>query len=142
MSVPASISLAEPEGYLRVFVDEGPPLERLLRKLSGAALATDYVFGLVEAFASPKREPDAAGVAPGQVVRAGPDRPLPLVDPLSKRELQVLRLLPTYLSSSEIADQLCIAPSTVRSHIKHIYGKLQVHGRAEAVQRAEELALL
>jgi LuxR family maltose regulon positive regulatory protein len=67
---------------------------------------------------------------------------VPLADPLSDRELEVLRLLPTYLTSSEIADQLYIAPSTVRSHIKHIYSKLQVHGRAEAVQRAEELALI
>jgi LuxR family maltose regulon positive regulatory protein len=116
--VERAVSLAEPEDYLRIFVDEGRPLEKILRRAADAAAAT------------------------GRAVRSGRDRPLSLVDPLSKRELEVLRLLPTYLSSSEIADQLCIAPSTVRSHIKHIYSKLQVHGRAEAVQRAEELALI
>ncbi|UCC76198.1 MAG: response regulator transcription factor, partial [Anaerolineales bacterium] len=68
--------------------------------------------------------------------------PSSLVEPLTERELQVLRLLTTRLSSTEIAEQLFLSPNTVRSHMKSIYGKLDVHSRADAVQRAEELGLL
>ena len=65
-----------------------------------------------------------------------------MVDSLSERELQVLRLLTTDLSAPEIADALIVAVSTVRSHIKHIYGKLDAHSRYEAVERARALGLL
>jgi LuxR family maltose regulon positive regulatory protein len=65
-----------------------------------------------------------------------------LVEPLSGRELEVLRLLTTRLSSTEIARQLVISVHTVRSHVKNIYGKLNVHSRANAVRRAKELGLL
>jgi LuxR family maltose regulon positive regulatory protein len=66
----------------------------------------------------------------------------PLPEPLSEREMEVLQLLDTYLSSTEIAEQLCISANTVRYHIKNIYGKLDVHSRSDAVQRAQELGLL
>jgi LuxR family maltose regulon positive regulatory protein len=66
----------------------------------------------------------------------------PLIEPLSERELEVLRLLTTHLSSTEIADELVISVNTVRSHIKSIYSKLNVHSRMDAVQRAKELELL
>jgi len=66
----------------------------------------------------------------------------PLVEPLSERELQVLRLLATSLTTPEIADQLFVAASTARTHVKNIYGKLNVHRRREAVFRARELGLL
>ena len=66
----------------------------------------------------------------------------PLVEPLSERELEVLRLLRTHLSSTEIAEKLFIAPSTARTHIKSIYSKLSVHSRNDAVLRAEELGLV
>ena len=65
-----------------------------------------------------------------------------MVEPLSERELEVLRLLTTHLSSTEIAEELIISANTVRSHIKHIYSKLNAHGRADAIQRAKELHLL
>jgi LuxR family maltose regulon positive regulatory protein len=137
-----ALSLAEPEGYLRVFADEGQPMERLLRRAAAAGLAPEYIYGLVELFAAAGEEPAKDVAATLRPATTGRPDMVPLADPLSDRELEVLRLLPTYLTSSEIADQLYIAPSTVRSHIKHIYSKLQVHGRAEAVQRAEELALI
>ncbi len=75
----------------------------------------------------------------------GPQAPAlvqPLIEPLSEREMEVLRLLATGISNPEIAQQLYIATSTVRSHLKSIYGKLNVHKRWDAVQRAEELGLL
>jgi LuxR family maltose regulon positive regulatory protein len=71
-----------------------------------------------------------------------PAAPSPLIEPLSERELEVLRLLNTPLSQPEIAERLYISVNTVRSHVKHIYGKLSVHARSAAVERAEELGLL
>jgi len=65
-----------------------------------------------------------------------------LIEPLSERELELLRLLTTSLSSTEIAQELFISVNTVRSHIKSIYGKLNVHRRRDAVQRAGKLGLL
>jgi LuxR family maltose regulon positive regulatory protein len=65
-----------------------------------------------------------------------------LVEPLSERELEVLRLLPADLTSTEIAQELYVSKNTVRTHISHIYDKLGVHSREDAVQRAEELGLL
>ena len=66
-----------------------------------------------------------------------------LIEPLSKRELEVLRLLPSHLSTPEMAEKLMVAVSTVvRSHVKSIYGKLNVHSRYEAIERARELKLL
>ncbi|NOR89758.1 MAG: hypothetical protein GQ524_05845 [Anaerolineales bacterium] len=65
-----------------------------------------------------------------------------LIEPLTEREMEVLRLLATHLSSTEIAGQLVIATSTVRSHIKNIYSKLRVHSRTEAVEKAREIGLL
>ena len=65
-----------------------------------------------------------------------------LIEPLSERELEVLRFLTTHLSSTEIAEELFISVNTVRSHIKSIYGKLNVHSRKDAIQRTQELELL
>ncbi len=76
-------------------------------------------------------------------LKASPPSPeRPLVEPLTERELDVLRFLPTHLSSTEIAEELLISTHTARFHIKNIYGKLNVHSRADAVQRARELDLL
>ena len=65
-----------------------------------------------------------------------------LVEPLTERETDVLRLLVTHLTSTEIAQRLYVSPNTTRYHIKHIYAKLGVHSRSDAVQRARELGLL
>jgi LuxR family maltose regulon positive regulatory protein len=83
---------------------------------------------LLEQFALSSRETDTQSVTH--------------VDPLSSREVEVLRLLPSKLTAPEIADQLYVAESTVRTHIKHIYSKLNVNRRFEAVERAKELGLL
>jgi len=123
-----ALALAEPEGYVRVFVDEGPAMAELLRDAASRGIAPGYASRLLAAF-------DVSEYATHTSAQ-------PLIEPLSERELEVLRFLTTHLSSTEIAKELVIAPSTVRSHVKSIYGKLNVHGRKNAVQRAGELGLL
>jgi len=123
-----AISLAEPGGGLRIFLDEGEPMARLLRRAAARGVAPAYVAKLLAAF------------APEPAERRLP-QPLALVEPLSERELEVLRLLAAGLSNPEIAGELVIAVSTVRSHCKSIYGKLDVHSRWEAIQRAQELGI-
>jgi LuxR family maltose regulon positive regulatory protein len=127
-----ALSLAEPEGYVRTFVDEGPPMAQLLRQAVARGIAVDYVGKLLAALEKETKEKQ----------RMMEPFPPSLVEPLSERELEVLRLLTTHLSSTEIAEELFIAASTVRSHIKSIYGKLNVHSRKDAVRRAKELELL
>jgi LuxR family maltose regulon positive regulatory protein len=129
-----ALALAEPKGYVRVFVDEGPNMEKLLRQAASWGIAPSYAAKLLAAFM-----PAGAGTA-----LAAPSRQpaQPLVEPLSVRELEILRLLLTDLTLREIAQRLFIAYSTVRSHTKSIYGKLNVHSRREAVHRARELGLL
>jgi LuxR family maltose regulon positive regulatory protein len=119
---------AKPEGYVRVFVNEGDPMETLLREAQTRGIAPDYVPKLLAAF-----ETDNVQVEPPSIP--------PLIEPISKRELEVLRLLKTELSGPEIADELMIALSTMRTHTQNIYSKLSVSNRREAVRKAEELNL-
>jgi LuxR family maltose regulon positive regulatory protein len=135
-----ALSLAEPGGWVRTFVDEGQAMAGLLRRAASCGttpargITPAYVAGLLAAFDGPEPEEMAAGPhhRPAQ----------PLVEPLSERELEVLRLLSAGMSNPEIAEELYIAVSTVRSHCKSIYGKLDVHKRWDAVHRAQELGLL
>jgi LuxR family maltose regulon positive regulatory protein len=121
-----ALSLAEPEGYVGTFIGEGAPMERLLRRAIAQGLAVRYAGRLLAALGT-KREP---GPFPADV------------EPLSERELEVLRLLTTRLTVPEIARELYVAATTVRSHVRSIYGKLGVHNRIEAVSRARQLDLL
>ncbi len=123
-----ALSLAEPEGYVRIFVDEGPPMATLLHLAESRGVVPAYVRRILAAFG------DAApvGSAMGQL----------LVDPLSERELEILRLVAAGLSTPEIADTLVIAVGTVRNHVKNIYGKLDAHSRVQAVERARMLHVL
>ena len=124
-SLRAALVHAEPEGYVRVFADEGPPMAALLREASRRGLGSSYL-SLLE-----------AAVAP-----FGRTRRQPLPKPLSERELDVLRLLATDLSGPEIAGHLVVSLNTVRSHTKAIFAKLGVSSRRAAVSRASELDLL
>jgi LuxR family maltose regulon positive regulatory protein len=128
-----ALALAQPEGYVRTFVDRGAPMGELLRRTSARGVAS-YAGQLLAALEErvPANPPTARP----------PSAVLPLVEPLSKRELDVLRLLNTDMSSTEIAQALYISRNTARTHIAHIYEKLDVHSRADAVGRAEELGLL
>ncbi len=122
-----ALRLAEPEGYVRMFVDEGPPMAALLEAAAKRGIAAEYARQLLKAFG--KAEDRSAA---NQV----------LIEPLSERELDVLRLLGTDLVGPEIASQLMVSLNTVRTHIKSIYTKLGVNNRRTAVRRAEELELL
>ncbi|MBN1660530.1 MAG: tetratricopeptide repeat protein [Anaerolineae bacterium] len=124
-----ALALAEPEGYVRLFVDLGGPMAALLKGAGSRGLAPRYVGQLLAAFAS------------GSVATvAAEDQPL--VEPLSERELEVLVLLAQGLSNAEIGRRLFISLPTVKSHTGSIYGKLGVHARAQAVARARELGML
>jgi LuxR family maltose regulon positive regulatory protein len=127
-----ALRLGETEGYMCSFLAYGEPMMELLRKAAARGICTDYANRLLKtAHAQP--------VTPPQFP-ASPAATLP--EPLSERELEVLRLLESPLSSVDIARELYISTHTVRSHIKSIYAKLDVHNRLEAVQRARQLRLL
>jgi LuxR family maltose regulon positive regulatory protein len=119
---------AEPEGYVRLFVDQGEPMATLLRAAETRGIAPVYIPKLLAAF-----ETDPLQLEPSSSAA--------LIEPLSERELEVLRLLTTQLSGPEIADQLMIALTTMRTHTQNIYSKLGVSNRRAAVVKAEELNL-
>jgi LuxR family maltose regulon positive regulatory protein len=125
-SLRRALTLAEPEGYVRTFVDEGKSMAALLRAFPKGGPSGDYVRRLLAGFGDP------VGAVP---VQRG------LVDPLSARELDVLRLLGTDLDGPDIARELVISLNTVRTHTKNIYAKLAVNNRRAAVRRADELGL-
>jgi LuxR family maltose regulon positive regulatory protein len=131
-----ALRLAEPEGYIRVFADEGPAMAALLREVAARGIMPEYTGRLLAA--SGAEQPRRAGAPPLPTSLASP----PLVEPLSERELDVLRLFKTELSGPEIANELMIAVSTVRTHTKSIYSKLDVTNRRAAVNRAVELDLI
>jgi LuxR family maltose regulon positive regulatory protein len=131
------LALAHPEGYVRVFLDEGQPVRALLARWLPSADAgplRDYAAHLLSRF--------DAGT---EVVAAAPEKASPageLVEPLSERELEVLRLMSLGRTNQQIAQQLVVARGTVKAHASHIYRKLDVANRTEAVTRARQLGLL
>jgi len=134
-----ALSLAESEGYVRTFVDEGEPMAKLLRLAASRGIAKKYVRKLLASFhrTIPGTEPQAKrSSAEGAIV------PSPLIEPLSDRELDVLKLIVTGLSNREIAENLFIAESTVKTHINHIYDKLNVQSRTQAIAQTRLLNLL
>jgi LuxR family maltose regulon positive regulatory protein len=133
-----ALSLASGQGYVRVFADEGDPMQAVLVRVGAerpAGVPLDYLARLMRAFQPPSSaepsagRPSAAGV-PG------------LVEPLSSREVEVLRLLATGKQNQEIADELVVALSTVKKHVTHIFDKLGATNRTEATMRAREFGLL
>jgi LuxR family maltose regulon positive regulatory protein len=128
VSLERALTLAEPEGYVRLFIGEGPPMARLLAEAADRGVMADYAGRLLSVF-------------DGESQIASPDSQ-PLIEPLSDRELEVLHLIAQGLSNREIAERLYLALSTVKGHNRVIYGKLGVQRRTEAVARARELGLL
>jgi LuxR family transcriptional regulator, maltose regulon positive regulatory protein len=129
-----ALSLAEPGGFIRIFVDEGRSMAHLLKEALNRGISPNYVQRLLRAFPIDETQPSIS--SPIQVPR------LELEGPLSNRELEVLRLIAQGLSNREIGKRLFLALNTVKGHNQKIYGKLQVQSRTEALVRARELDLL
>ncbi len=130
-----ALVLTQPEGYVRTFIDKGEPMAVLLRQVAVQGIAPDYVAKLLSAF---EAEAQARGPSPMR-----PSVPTTsLVEPLSERELEVLRLIAAGLSNHEIADKLIIGVGTVKSHVHSILAKLDARDRTQAVIKAQELKLL
>jgi len=129
-----ALSLAEPEGYVRIFVDEGEAMRLLIEKRSRNRdhPLGGYAAKLLAAFKQPVALPKSANS----------QQKTDLIEPLSERELEVLRLLRSELSGPEIAGQLIVSLNTLRTHTKNIFNKLGVNNRRSAVRRAEDLGLI
>jgi LuxR family maltose regulon positive regulatory protein len=128
-----ALTLAEPEDYVRIFVDEGQPMQMLLAQWLAQADTGplhDYVIHLLSHF---EAEPQAVAAAQGKDSPTGN-----LVEPLSPRELEILQLIAQGKTNKEIARQLIISPGTVKAHTASIYRKLDVANRTEAVARARQ----
>jgi LuxR family maltose regulon positive regulatory protein len=125
-SLQRAVTLAQPEGYVRIFADEGPPMAPLLRAVAKQGTAPGYVRRLLAAVSRTEDSTPASQE---------------LIEPLSARELDVLRLLGTDLDGPEIARELVVSLNTMRTHTRNIYAKLGVSNRRAAVRRAQELGL-
>jgi len=128
-SLSDALALAEPSGFIRIFVDEGFPMAQLLSEVANRGMMRDYTSKLLAAFEKGKD-------------KYSPSHAQPLIEPLSPRELEVLRLIAQGLSNREISERLFLALSPVKGHSRVIFNKLQVQRRTEAVARARELGLL
>jgi LuxR family maltose regulon positive regulatory protein len=134
VSLERALALAEPEGYFRIFVDEGLPMARLLYKALSQGISPDYVRRLLAAF--PIDETEHA--APSRTKATGTD----LAEPLSGRELEVLHLIAEGLTNQEIATRLYLSLHTVKVHARNIIAKLGVGNRTQAVARGKALGIL
>jgi len=126
-----ALELAEPQGYIRMFLDEGKSMLGLLCEASAHKIMPDYTDKLLAAFQAERQEN-----------KDKPERPQPLIDPLSQRELEVLRLVAQGLSNQEICERLFLALDTIKGYNRRIFDKLQVQRRTEAIARARELGLI
>ncbi len=122
-----ALVLAEPQGFVRIFLDKGNPIIHLLKEAARRNIAAEYAIKLLNQI-----DTDSQSDTPSSI----------LIEPLSDRELEVLHLMAQDLSYREIANQIVVSLNTVRTHVKNIYSKLMVHKRSEAVAKARELNLL
>ena len=119
-----SLILARPQGYARVYIDEGPPMALLLQETAADGQERAYARQLL-----------------GAISTAEAGQP-PLVEPLSQRELEVLQLIAKGLTNREIADQLYLSLNTIKVHARNIYGKLGVKNRTQAVAKGKSMGIL
>ena len=124
-----ALALAEPGGFVRIFVDEGSPMAQLLYKAVTRGIAPDHARRLLSAF--PATEPEKTKAPKVE-----------LIEPLSEREIEVLQLIAEGLSNREIASRIFVSLNTIKVHTRNIYGKLDVHNRTQAVARARTLGVL
>ena len=155
-----ALALAEPGGFIRIFIDEGVPMAHLLSEAAARGIKPDYIGKLLAVFESEKQLslvgrkassekgedrsylppaiPDTQGTSNGRGHWDGES----LSEPLSQRELEVLQLIALGLSNGEISERLVLSLNTVKGHNQKIFSKLQVQSRTEAIARARELDLL
>jgi LuxR family maltose regulon positive regulatory protein len=126
-----ALALAEPEGYIRLFVDEGPPMFALLRHAHARGIASDYIATLLAAFG--EQQAPTLPLSP---------RPGSLLEPLTEREVEVLRLVARGLTDAQVAETLVISPRTVNAHLRSIYSKLNITSRNAATHFAIEHHLI
>jgi LuxR family maltose regulon positive regulatory protein len=136
-----ALALAEPHGFIRMFVDEGLPMARLLSEAVAQRVMPIYAGQLLSVFESEAQTGNDRSSIPS-VLPPGRRDAQPLIEPLSQRELRVLQLINQGLSNREIGQQLFLALSTVKGHNRIIFDKLQVQSRTEAIARARELGLV
>lgn len=129
-----SLVFAEPEGFIRIFVDEGPPMARLLYEALVHGIAPDYVQQMLAAFSNTETD----STTPSKTSTANSE----LIEPLSEREIEVLQLISEGLTNQEIATRLFLSLHTVKVHARNIYSKLGTHNRTQAVGKARALGLL
>jgi LuxR family maltose regulon positive regulatory protein len=128
-----ALALAEPGGFIRIFVDEGSPMAQLLCEAADRRMMPDYVSKLLAVFNAEEQKGENKSYLPSAQ---------PLIEPLSQRELEILQLVARGLSNRQISERLFLALSTVKGHNRVLFDKLQVQSRTEAVARARELGLL
>jgi len=126
-----ALHLAAPGGYLRTFLDHGPPMTRLLAQAAAQGIQPGYVSKLLAVEGT-----SACSPTPGTPA------PQPLPEPLSEREIEVLTLIAHGLTNREVGEQLYISQGTVKAHTSNIFGKLGVRSRTQAVARARDLHIL
>ena len=134
VSLEPALSLAEPEGYVRIFLDEGLPMARLLYEALSQGVESDYIRRLLAAFPVAESEQTASSPMRGSKSE--------LVEPLSERELEVLQLIAEGLTNQEVATRLYLSLHTVKVHARNIFTKLAVKNRAQAVARGRALGIL
>lgn len=128
----SALRLAEPEGYWQILVERGEPMRELLRKAVKAGAGASYARRLLAAFDGPVESAQRAALTPNES----------LVEPLTPRELEILRLIADGMRNQEIADHLVISLPTVKRHIANAFGKMEVGHRTEAIVKANELGLI
>ncbi len=128
-----ALAMAEPGGFIRIFVDEERPMAQLLSETAARGIMPGYCGKLLAVFEAERKK---------EVAKAYPPPAQPLIDSLTKRELEILFLIAAGLKNQEIADQLFISLNTVLYHIKNIYSKLGVNKRTQAIAKAKEINLI
>jgi LuxR family transcriptional regulator, maltose regulon positive regulatory protein len=129
------LAFAKTEGFVRIFIERGAPMVKLLQIALSRGIESEYINKLLPAFNTPPK------LIPDLPKKTKMLDSANLIEPLSEQERKVLKLLNTHLSVPEIAREMVVAPSTIRTHVRNIYGKIGAHGRIEALEKAKELGL-
>jgi LuxR family maltose regulon positive regulatory protein len=131
VALESALSVAEPEGYVRIFLDEGQPMARLLYAAAARGIRPEYTGRLLAAYPEVELSPTVSSEPASE-----------LIEPLSERQVEVLQLIAEGLTNREIAQRLFLSLSTIKVHTYHIYRKLEVHKRNQAVAKARALGIL